>query len=604
MSFDAKPLPLTLMPSEVILTAIIVIALDVPLGYSYRFGNNSRYTYDRIQHWLSQCSPARHPECHSHLKDKLPGLPTRFLRIDNLKVVQLVETCTLTEHPDYVTLSHCWGGVEPFTLTRATRDTLHSGLKTNKLPKSFRDAVEITLKLGKRYIWIDSLCIYQDDLSDWKEEARRMADVYSGSYCNIASTSAANPMGGCFGNRDRRFLAPVSLKFDDNLPESAWLVCPRGLWANQMAHLPLLGRGWVWQERLLAPRTVHFSHQQIYWECSHLLACEAFPRGYALTSKEVGSLVSFEIHPKHGGPNTMDNWNNIISSYSRSHLTNARDKLVAISGVATRMGSDGVRGSYYAGLWEKTFFWNFCWSVNHVDYDAKTFVQDDLAPSWSWASVTPPVSFLATEKVGVLFPFLTLIEVVRGQERKQITLDGLSRMCAWMVRVEGPLYAVSFLAMNCTSSISGHEFSRYWQEGGDMFYTSVAEIATIPASGGRTVQSINARVHWDRGHDNCTKSDANQCYLLNREFYVLGSFPSAYPEPLGIFDSHLLLERLQGGEAGKFQRVGHIRVWYELLQGGLFIDGAESLPAGSFESRRIVRDEHGNTKHLYTISIF
>jgi hypothetical protein len=65
------------------------------------------------------------------------------------------------------------------------------------LPKTFRDAVKITHRVGKRFLWIDSLAIIQDDTKDWEFEAAQMAAIYENSFLTIAATTSENCEGGC-----------------------------------------------------------------------------------------------------------------------------------------------------------------------------------------------------------------------------------------------------------------------------------------------------------------------------------------------------------------------------------------------------------------------
>lgn len=66
----------------------------------------------------------------------------------------------------------------------------------NSLPKSFQDAVTVTRKLHIRYLWIDSLCIIQDDNEDWERESSRMASIYQNAHVTIAATAAENSQEG------------------------------------------------------------------------------------------------------------------------------------------------------------------------------------------------------------------------------------------------------------------------------------------------------------------------------------------------------------------------------------------------------------------------
>ncbi|KAK8062786.1 heterokaryon incompatibility protein-domain-containing protein [Apiospora hydei] len=86
-------------------------------------------------------------------------------------------------------------------MLKTTTETLSShlnGIAIADLPQSFQDAVDITRRLGIRYLWIDSLCIIQDCKKDWDSEAQRMAEIYESSHVTIAATDSLNGDGGCY----------------------------------------------------------------------------------------------------------------------------------------------------------------------------------------------------------------------------------------------------------------------------------------------------------------------------------------------------------------------------------------------------------------------
>jgi hypothetical protein len=70
-------------------------------------------------------------------------------------------------------------------------------ISINDLSRTFQDAVRITRELGERYLWIDSLCIIQDDEDDWAREAALMAEVYRNSYCTLTGLSSKDSTEGC-----------------------------------------------------------------------------------------------------------------------------------------------------------------------------------------------------------------------------------------------------------------------------------------------------------------------------------------------------------------------------------------------------------------------
>lgn len=97
----------------------------------------------------------------------------------------------------YMTLSHRWGRVQLTSTTKSNKMERYEEIKLEELPKTFLDAVKITRCLGVRFLWIDSLCIVQDDPEDWEVEASQMASIYEGSYLTIAATSSRDSRGGC-----------------------------------------------------------------------------------------------------------------------------------------------------------------------------------------------------------------------------------------------------------------------------------------------------------------------------------------------------------------------------------------------------------------------
>lgn len=87
-----------------------------------------------------------------------------------------------------MTLSHRWGSAHVFKLRRYNHARLLAGFSATSLPQCFQDAIEVTQALGVRYLWIDSLCIIQDEdyLSDWARESSMMDKVYANPMVNIS----------------------------------------------------------------------------------------------------------------------------------------------------------------------------------------------------------------------------------------------------------------------------------------------------------------------------------------------------------------------------------------------------------------------------------
>jgi len=147
--------------------------------------------------WLRECI-ADHLDCRPPEGTK--KLPKRLGDVGDLSHTG-IKLISATAGHNYVTLSHCWGTENPFVATKATEATLRSHIRWKDLPLSFQDAIRVTRWLGQRYIWIDSICIVQDDDKDWDEESAKMADIYSGCELTIAASRAAGCREGSLQHR-------------------------------------------------------------------------------------------------------------------------------------------------------------------------------------------------------------------------------------------------------------------------------------------------------------------------------------------------------------------------------------------------------------------
>lgn len=116
--------------------------------------------FELIQSWKTICE-RDHPKC----KPPPSGVrPHRLVKIGSsnhgLSAI-LVEN--YPEGARYVALSHCWGSTNIFKTEASSLQHKKAGIAWADLPKTFQDAIIVTSKLGFEYIWIDSLCIVQDD---------------------------------------------------------------------------------------------------------------------------------------------------------------------------------------------------------------------------------------------------------------------------------------------------------------------------------------------------------------------------------------------------------------------------------------------------------
>ena len=101
----------------------------------------------------------------------------------------------------YITLSHRWGTCEQIKLTQASLPDTSKRIDVANLSQTYQEVIAIRRSLGFRYLWIDSLCIIQDSMTDWRTEAARMGDTFKFCVCTIAASWASSNSEGCFFNR-------------------------------------------------------------------------------------------------------------------------------------------------------------------------------------------------------------------------------------------------------------------------------------------------------------------------------------------------------------------------------------------------------------------
>lgn len=181
----------------------------------------------------------------------------------------------------YLAVSHSWGNLtdaqkQLFCTSIQNLSRRRHGFHVSELPKTFQDAVKVARAMGVPYLWIDTLCIiqYGDGKADWEREARRMKNVYSGAYCTIAATSAANAHSGFLDTHHRTDYVCV----EDSKGKHFFASTDVDDFDNDVLAAPLNARAWVFQESVLSRRIVHFSANQMYWECGKGVYCENLTR--------------------------------------------------------------------------------------------------------------------------------------------------------------------------------------------------------------------------------------------------------------------------------------------------------------------------------------
>lgn len=195
-----------------------------------------------------------------------------------------------------------------------------------------------------------------------------MSAVYGGSTINIAAAGALDGTQGCF-LKPPNFVGKVQI---EPVKGEIWNIAPEQFhWS--VSRSPLASRAWALQERLLSPRTLHFSKTELFWDCRHCGASESFPEGLPLFEKD---------WKFYRGKPVAETWDTIVLMYTTANLTFRKDKLVAIAGIAQHAQKEKP-DQYLAGLWRNDIEFQLLWSVLEEGLPKGS---EYFAPSWSWAS--------------------------------------------------------------------------------------------------------------------------------------------------------------------------------------------------------------------------
>ncbi|PVH67844.1 HET-domain-containing protein [Cadophora sp. DSE1049] len=360
-----------------------------------------------------------HPKCvQNHCSCSRSKLPTRLIDVGAGENDVRLET-SLKAVERYIALSHAWGTLHlPRTTTTNLRQHCEN-IPWASLSRTFQDAISITRGLGIRYIWIDSLCIIQDSLSDWEAEAKDMKNVYENSYLTLAATSAAESSEGLLRprynlneNNNPEYVCEYEIKRSDRLSQHSIYARQAIKYSHKFllsleykgGHkelAPLLYRAWVLQERILSPRTLHFSFDEMVWECKTGIDCEcgfaASPSGRTVSVSPLGLHIFKELFNNSQASNLQipdktrkadyekelfSAWYRLVEYYMALSLTFPADRLPALRGM-TRSLEEKLGWTFLEGVWVEDVVPGLLWSRNWL----RSFRRNQTAPSWSWASI-------------------------------------------------------------------------------------------------------------------------------------------------------------------------------------------------------------------------
>lgn len=325
----------------------------------------------------TRCLDLRHiSEYTSENKITLSGKV--YLRESKISYVDTMgkESSRPPSNGRYVALSYRWP-LKPHITTSTSnyRRFVEDGIDIQSFPPIFRDAVAVTRKLGLYYLWIDALCIIQDDEADWKSEAAIMGAIYTQAICTITVHHHSTNIP------DNGFLHFITTPKVPGMEYTTSQLLED--FDELVGFSELSKRGWIMQERVLSPRIIHFTTTgdgRTFWESRRTGTFEYTTTIDFIRRQSVSdiSLCTFTQY-----------WFDLVERFSECELTYEDDKLYAIAGIAQHVQGK-INIMFKEGLWENSFYCGLLWLARD---DALRIPEKERAPSWTWAARDGEVVF-------------------------------------------------------------------------------------------------------------------------------------------------------------------------------------------------------------------
>jgi hypothetical protein len=403
--------------------------MEIAPKYASHF--KSEQCFNILRSWIQECDVE-----HSHhfCNGADQRLPRRLVFVRNQQTelaIKLVEVPGLSTGR-YIALSHCWGTSPTLKTTVSNLVSMCENIKVKDLPKTFLDTIHCARMLNVQYIWIDSLCIVQDDKSDWERESARMCDYYRNAWLVVVAASAQGDTYGFLGKRPPIFQG-IPLQSRDG--SGTYDTCI----SRDFPHIPgetyfgtdhqgdfTQRRAWCLQETALARRVIAFHRAEVTWSCYSATMCEC---GKASELSDARSPVAYYRRalkdwldakmPNHhyscipgdrfsnpsvgwtyyekpftrftSNLSTYEEWRvMLVPIYTKLMTTHRSDRLPALSGLAALVGAE-VQCSYLAGIWSHDIQLGLLWEIEKgAERPAHSCPN---APSFSWASLDQPILY-------------------------------------------------------------------------------------------------------------------------------------------------------------------------------------------------------------------
>ncbi|KAI1656815.1 hypothetical protein F4813DRAFT_112107 [Daldinia decipiens] len=395
-------------------------------------GTGSARAFETACSWLENCR-LHHSKCNES-KDENPMLPTRVIDVGNETSEPLLYQGN-GRHAPYVCLSYCCGSCDNLKTTKESLLDHMNMIPLRLFPPTLRDAVLATRQLGFRFLWIDALCIIQDDENDKEREVAQMQTIFANATVTLSAHDSRDSMGGLF--RPRRWNYPPSpVQISLRIPKQhkpvrethkyGYFIFPVHGEKELYKPGPLSFQAWALQGQFLSTRIIHWGPGILYWECLSCHGSESDPEGithpytdpesftnpYHITYTNCTQVrrqkriaqgrfhendLGYSSTPTFGTlktdidirRSTYLTWQGLVSEYSSRVLAKQEDKIPAFLGLS-RIMERALQDKFVVGIWKNShFFPSLLWAADNSEGNSR----NGNYPFWTWASINGKIKY-------------------------------------------------------------------------------------------------------------------------------------------------------------------------------------------------------------------
>jgi hypothetical protein len=346
-----------------------------------------------MKSWILKCNVEHKSHCQSsnkQLEDE--ARPSWLVNVE----FQHLEPAR--SHHQYTALSYVWGKADGLCASKSNIKILRTPASLTKraLPRTIQRAMELTRRFGLKHLWVDRLCILQDDNEAKVQQIHNMASIYANAYLKIVAAAGAGADWGMEGLFSRDIYNTVSSSVENQQAAHAYA---RRIHEALLINSPWVTRGWTMQELVFSRRVLFVWNKNLTWEC-HCATWHPSTSAASNTTKCRERIIEGSGGLQSAKWPDLEEYSRLVTDYSGRNLTDSRDTVYAFAGVCSIL-SRAFLGGFLYGLPEMFIDIALLWQPLHTisakrglrtPHTASKQDSIDCIPTWSWMAWEGPVN--------------------------------------------------------------------------------------------------------------------------------------------------------------------------------------------------------------------